>query len=470
MMLNSVPNCRTTEGACIQPSLTPWRCPVAAQTVGNSCLSPLGTRNTPLPAAAPTESPMTDLLAETDRCVKCGMCLPHCPTYTVTRHEADSPRGRIALAQGMASGGLAPSAAAARHLQGCLGCRACESVCPSGVRYGRIIDAARTELRRHSGPTAGERALAPLIDRLLRSRSLRRSLGRTLTAYRKTRLQAMIRGLRLLAPAATLRRAEALLPEHGPYHPALARHYPAAQARYRVALFTGCVAELADAQTLRSAQRLLSRLGVEVTVPLQQVCCGALDQHGGRPEKARRLAETNLSAFTPDDVDAVVTTASGCGAQLAEYPEIVADSEAFAARVEDLSTFILSRGLLDPERLQPQHARVALHTPCTLRHVLRQTTAPAELLRQIPGAELHELTDAGCCGAAGTHLLTQPGMADRLVEPKVAEIETVGADILVTSNVGCALHLRAALRRRGLTTEVLHPATLLERAHEQADT
>ena len=405
---------------------------------------------------------MADLLKETDLCVKCGLCLPHCPTYTKTRNEGESPRGRIALIEGLAGGRLALTPRLEGHLASCLTCRACEDVCPSGVHYGTIIDAGRALINSQRAQTTREAAMYGLITR----KPLLRFVARLLRLYQRSGLQRLARASGLVRLTGT-GRLDGLLPSLPPT-PAWQDYYPPrSDSRGTVALFTGCVAEMMDTTTLDAAIRLLTACGYGVHVPRTQACCGALHLHNGQPVQARQLAEKNLAAFASLQADAVISAASGCGAQLAEYDQIITDdqrAQPFARSVQDISQFLA--GITWPAGItfSPLHKRVAVHEPCSLRHVLHQQTPPYTLLRNIPGIELIPLPgNTQCCGAAGAYMITQPALADSLRNDKLEALKAPGAEILVSSNLGCALHLAAGLRETGTDVEVIHPATLLER-------
>ncbi len=395
-------------------------------------------------------------LKNTSRCVMCGLCLPHCPTYLKTRNEAESPRGRIALMGAMHSHRLPLDTALARHLDNCLACRACETVCPAQVPYGELIDAAR-----HTIARARHRGLGLILSApLLRYRALRRVLGGLLRGYQGSGLQRLMRRTGVLRPLG-LERLESLLPAPcgetiGPYGAKPPGTGPA------VALFTGCVAELFDRDTLASARRVLIRLGYRVHQPRDQTCCGAIHQHQGAPVRAQAYMARNLRVFTGQGP--ILSCASGCGAQLAEYHRHLGGSEAaaFSRRHRDIVDFLARQPWPEALRPRPLCARVALHTPCSLRHVLRQAERPRALLARIPGLELIDLPQR-CCGAAGSYLLAHPAMADELARDQVQAVRAARAQLVVTTNIGCRLHLAAALRREGLDTPVLHPVTLLAR-------
>ncbi|MGH8502752.1 MAG: (Fe-S)-binding protein [Gammaproteobacteria bacterium] len=404
--------------------------------------------------------PMIDISEATDRCVRCGMCLPHCPTYGKTRNEADSPRGRIALMRALNAGQLSDSDSLVAHLDGCLACRACEPVCPAGVPYGDLIDATRTKL---GAKRVKRLSFQRMVANLFAARRWSRRLGYGLmVGYQRLGLQKVTRKSGMLKLAG-FARAEALLPTIEPAAHPLAADY-ANDGRPGVALFTGCVAELFDRATLNASQRLLTRLGYRVSIPKRQTCCGALHQHNGAPGKALVLMKRNLDAFDSADGQTVISTASGCGAQLAEYAKHLHDDSArrFAQRHQDICQFLATRNW--PRTFKPLAAKVMVHTPCSMRYVLKQPQHAFELLGHIPDIELQDLSDnGGCCGAAGSYMLTQPRMADALLADQVERIKALRPDIVATTNIGCALHFKAGLRRARLGCEVVHPVTLLDR-------
>lgn len=392
-----------------------------------------------------------------DQCVKCGLCLPHCPTYRVTLNEAESPRGRIALMQGLAGGTLAPSAALQEHLDGCLTCRACEAVCPAGVSYGRLIDAGR-ELLADADPRRGR--LARLMAAVLIRKPLRYGLAALLWLYQRAGLQRLARAG--LLGRGRLARLESLLPQISWPRPPR----PSRVAGEPVALFTGCTSPLVERETLEAAVVLLEALGCSVSVPRTQTCCGALHQHAGLVEPARRCAARNVEAFR--DAPAVIGVASGCEAQLLDYGALSDDPAAreFSTRVRDIHGFVAAHPQLARLRFRPLRARVVLQMPCTQRNVVRGDAAVRALLRRIPELELVEL-DSGCCGAAGAYFVERPAMADALLRPKLDRIAAEPPAYVLSSNAGCALHLAGGLRRDGLRVPVLHPVQLLAQQLER---
>ncbi|HIP53643.1 MAG TPA: 4Fe-4S dicluster domain-containing protein [Chromatiales bacterium] len=391
------------------------------------------------------------ILEEADRCVKCGYCLPVCPTYLKMRNEAESPRGRIALIQGLLEGTLRDSPVLEGHLRRCLTCRACEPACPSGVRYGRIIDGARALHESHTYPIH-RLFTAATLNLLTRPLPLRLGL-RLLDLYRRSGLGRISRGL---LPKG-LRRAERLSPPRLEM-PQWRQRYPASARRGRVALFTGCIGNLADQNALRAAIAVLNALGYDVEIPPDQGCCGAMHRHTGRPEAANQRVADNETAFDDDGLDAVIGVATACCAELREHA-------AFGDRVMEVTTFLSSLAWPSDLTLEPLAERVAVHEPCTRR--LIDGHAPDSLyplLQRIPQIDLQPLADNDiCCGAAGTYMLSQPEMADALRDDKLAALRRAGPRILLTSNTGCALHLAAGIRAAGLEVEVMHPVELLDR-------
>lgn len=408
-------------------------------------------------SSASTQSARPFPLAKADLCVKCGLCLPHCPTYQETRHEADSPRGRIMLMQGMASGMVEHSASLQAHLDGCLSCRSCESVCPAKVPYGELIDAGREMLATHQ-------AHAPLLTRMLApwlvSASLRRIARTLLMIYQRSGLHALVAASGLLR-VGKLGRWLSLVPATSTRIKAGTHQAP--PRGQRVQLFRGCVGEIADSASLQAMQTLLERCGFEVDAPASQTCCGALHQHAGDPQRANALAMQNEQAFAGGAP--ILYAASGCGATLKEYGRGSVGSTAFAQRVRDPHRFLLDHWPADVQ-LRPLDATIAVHLPCTQRNVTGDGDAISALLRKIPGARVVPLDlQHNCCGAAGTYFVSQPEMADRLLEHKLDALAATKPDYVVSSNIGCSLHLTAGLRRRGVkapaSPALLHPLALL---------
>lgn len=403
------------------------------------------------------------LIADADCCVMCGMCLTHCPTYLKTLEEGESPRGRIALLMALAKGELAPSPRLQFHLNRCLVCRACERICPSGVPYGRIIDAGRALLVKIDPPSPPVSLLRrSLLNGLIGNPQHLHAFGWILYAIQRL-------GLMRLAPLFGLGKFAELLPTL-PQLPPFLKYYPARNfERGRVALFTGCVSSIMDRATLEAAIKVLTYLGYSVEVPKRQVCCGALHLHNGDPEGAQRLMQRNLEVFSATGEIAIVTTASGCGATLLEYPsqKIANNNEEIlplARRIVDISEFLIRIPWSEEVKLRPLRARVAIHDPCSMTNIMRQSQAPYTLLRRIPNITVIPLPgNQQCCGGAGTALINESSLTRSLQTDKIAALREIAPDILVTSNLGCALHLIQGTRRAGIDLEIIHPITLLAR-------
>jgi glycolate oxidase iron-sulfur subunit len=400
-----------------------------------------------------------------DICVKCGLCLPHCPTYGISGLEGESPRGRIALMQGLALDRLPAGGRTALHLETCTECRNCETVCPAKVPYGELIDLGRAELRRRGHPrNLGIRLLKSMTRRPRLSRALL-SLLRWSRRLGARRLGPMIG----LGPRTFIGRILLRLPATSPDR-GLAHRRGGGATGDPVMLFTGCVSSALDRQTLYDAADVLSRCGYRTEIPRDQVCCGALDLHDGDPETAIELAGANLEAFGNGEAP-ILTLASGCAATLDEYGRLAgARGAAFRLRIDDLGTFLQERWTGSFPDLGAIDARAALFEPCTARNNPWRQDRNADLLRRIPGLELDILRPGfGCCGAAGHHFVTRPDQADALAAPILEQIIALDPDYLVVSNVGCALHLAGALQSADGRATVMHPVSLLIRSLNAGD-
>jgi glycolate oxidase iron-sulfur subunit len=387
------------------------------------------------------------------RCVSCGLCLPHCPTYRKTLSEADSPRGRIALMQGVLEQRIPANQRFQAHIDLCLACRACENACPNNVKYGRLINGVRgiaEKSRRRSMLQRLRRRV--LLDGVATKPAVLRLVGGALHIWQT--VAGKVGWLKRFG----LERIATRLPPLRP-QPVWKTVYPAmGKVRGEVGLFLGCVARVTDVATLTASIFVLNRLGYTVHVPPRQGCCGAMHASLGEPERARAFEEQNLRAFTGMNVEAVISTATGCGATLKDYPQDFAD------KVEDISEFLAEAEGWEEAGIVPLAEKVAVHEPCLMRNVLHCQDKPYDLLRRIPGATVVPLAgNDQCCGAAGTYFLTQPDMAASLLADKIGAVKASGAQILVSSNIGCAMHLAAGLKAAGIEIEVVHPITLLAR-------
>jgi Fe-S oxidoreductase len=405
--------------------------------------------------------------ADLSQCVHCGLCLPNCPTYLQTGYEAESPRGRIHLIAALNDGRLEATSAYRRHIELCLVCRNCESVCPSGVHFGRIMEAGRAQLYVKTSLPWQQRLFRRIAFReLLPHPSRLRAMFAALMIYQRSGLQRLVRATRLLPEPVA--QAETLLPPlPAPFAPKWEVYPAQGQLRYRVGLFTGCVMPQVYGPVHWATLRVLRHNGCEVHVPRAQVCCGALNVHAGEREISASLARQNMRAFLGRGLDAIIVNSAGCGATMKEYTELLPDAEAaeFAGLTRDVTEFLASINLVPPRRAV--NRVVTLQESCHLAHAQRIKAAPRALLAGIPGVELRELPHADlCCGSAGLYMLTQAEMSTRILDDKMAEIAATAADTVVTANPGCMIQLQRGILRARLQTEVRHVVELLDEAYQ----
>ncbi|MDR5710044.1 MAG: heterodisulfide reductase-related iron-sulfur binding cluster [Armatimonadota bacterium] len=395
-----------------------------------------------------------------EACVHCGFCLPACPTYRVLGEEMDSPRGRIFLMKEALEGRLRVEEVLP-YVDRCLACLGCETACPSGVRYAELVLPFRELAERKHRRPLPERLLRGLVMTILPFPGRFRMAARA---------GVLVRPLRRILPARPRAMLD-LLPPRLPRANALPAVIPAqGKPRARVALLVGCVQQVLAPQINRAVVRVLSRNGVEVVVPRGQGCCGALALHSGFGELARRLARHNLRIF-PENVDAVVANAAGCGSAMQEYgllfrgrPE-AERAAAFATSTRDVSAFLCELGFTSPPPL-PRPVRVVYHDACHLLHAQRVREAPRRLLESVGNLELLEPADAEiCCGSAGIYNLEHPGIAAELGRRKAQTLLSTGAEVVATGNIGCMVQLRAHLRALQRPLPVLHTFELLDRAY-----
>ncbi len=404
----------------------------------------------------------TQLLKLADQCVMCGMCSPHCPTYMKTSNEAESPRGRISLMQALLRDNLALDESLQQHLDSCLSCRACEAICPSGVNYGELIDGARA-IQREQNPGRGW-----IKEQLLETTASSKKLRSNAKLYRLAQFSGLDKLLKKGAKHFITQHPNIsqLFPDKLPaYQPWQESYSAIGEQRGHIALFTGCIADIVDQQTLRDAITLLTHCGYRVSVPHNQACCGALHHHSGDQAHSLPLAEQNISAFSTEPYDRIIHCASGCGTHLMEYHKLQEGKAAqdFSSKVDEISHFLLQHGI-ERLRFTPMRNQVAVHLPCTQRNVLKQRTNTLELLALIPEIEAIPLaSNHFCCGAAGSYMLEQPEMSQQLRQDKLDDLAQLHAEILLSSNIGCAMHLAAGLREQGSAMEVIHPISLLAR-------
>ncbi|MCP4511375.1 MAG: 4Fe-4S dicluster domain-containing protein [Fuerstiella sp.] len=422
-------------------------------------------------------------------CVHCGLCTSACPTYVETGDENDSPRGRSYLRRSVVDGQIDLTDKVKGHLDLCLDCRSCESACPSGVQYGRLIEPFRVEMHELStaAPTPVETTLPAssgpdwfhrwILYGLFPNRErMARALipARWMQRLKLDRL-AQAAGLTRLLPE-RLRRMQEQLPPLGKRLPQLPSFLPAkGERRARIGLFLGCVADAMFRQVHWATARVLQENGCDVVIPGDQGCCGAIHYHSGASDPAVELIRQNYEAFSDDSLDAIIVNVAGCGAMLKDYThilkEVATDSDLdpakFVSRVKDVSEFLAELGPRAPEG--PINATVAYQDACHLQHAQQIREQPRHLLLMIPGITLQPIAEAElCCGAAGSYNLTQPDMADSLGQRKVSELMKVRPDLIVTGNAGCSLQLQAQLTKAGHSVPVLHPMELLDLSYRNA--
>jgi len=426
-------------------------------------VAPASTR----PCALP-DTPLAHAAAGLDACVHCGFCLQACPTYVNLQDENDSPRGRIVLMRALVEGDLPLDDASAReHLDRCLGCRACETACPSGVPYGHLLEAARATLNAGRPMPAVARMVLFVFERP-------RLLGLVLAASRAaraTRLPAI--ASRLLG--GRLGFAASMLASTTPAIDRAAYEARGDGTRGSVAVLTGCVMEGLMTTTNRATERVLVENDYTLVDAPAQRCCGALHAHAGDLDAARRLARANIAAFEQADADAIAVNSAGCGAMMKEYVHLLADDAEWAARaarvsarVRDVSELLAAAG---PKRGGPVERTVTYDAPCHLMHAQRVINPPLQVLGAVPGLSLVPLEDADqCCGSAGIYNLIEPAVSDAVLEPKLDRIAESGAEIVATGNPGCLMQIGAGLRGRrmranGKPVRAVHPVDLLDASY-----
>lgn len=420
-------------------------------------------------------------------CVHCGLCLPACPTCVETGNEADSPRGRIQLMLAMADGRIRATPDAVNHLDLCLDCRACEPACPSGVVYHELIEETRVKLAHRADPidsTSPDKPEPTVVDRFLRflffhvlTHPTRLKLAllpaRLLQKVGLWKVFKSIGLFNILGPK--LGKLQQMLPSSGQlWPPAPCERYGNSNATKRVGFLTGCIGSVMYEPVNRRAIELLVACGAEVLVPKSQGCCAAIHHHNAAEHEAQQLARANIDAFLPKnserEVDWIVSTIGGCGAQLRDYSTLLRDdpnyadrAKTFVSKVRDISEVLLELGL--PSNLHRVQETVTYHDACHLAHAQRVTTAPRALLGKVPGLKLIPLHESDmCCGAAGTYNLTQPEMATQLARRKLENIAQTNCSICVTGNAGCSMHIASEADRLGRKLRVVHPVDILHRA------
>jgi len=407
-----------------------------------------------------------------DDCVHCGFCLPHCPTYVSWGEEMDSPRGRIVLMKGLAEGTLQYNDTVVEHFDRCLGCMACVTACPSGVKYDVLIEDTRAKIEEHHRRGLADKLHRKMIFTLFPyPRRLKALLG-LLFLYNRSGLQWLVRKSGVLrALPRRLAQLDALMPPVTPHHLAASLpHLTLAKGmkRRRVALLAGCVQRVFFPRVNEATLRVLSAEGCEVVLPEGQGCCGALSMHAGRDEEAVRFGRSLIESFEKENVDAVLVNAAGCGSHMKDLGRILADDPKFAERAKKFSASVrdINEFLADLPPVAERHpieGRVAYHDACHLAHAQRIRSAPRQLLRGIPGLELLEVPDGEqCCGSAGIYNLIEPASSDEIGARKVKNVLSTRPDLLATANPGCTLQIQKILRESGRTLAAAHPIEILD--------
>lgn len=412
--------------------------------------------------------------ADLDKCVHCGLCLNACPTYRELHVEMDSPRGRIYQMVQIASG--APiNDSYMEHIGLCLACRACETACPSGVPYGRLVEAARAEIEdRIERPWYVQLPRDFVFRHLLPSRTNLKIAGSLLKLYEALGLKKLVRASGLLRPLGRLRDLESLSPdiETPFFYRDYGKTFPAeGEARYRIAFLGGCIANISFARLNEATVRVLQKNGCVVTIPAEQTCCGALHVHAGIRNEARKLARQNIDALLDGNYDAIITNAAGCGSTLKEYdellehdPEYADRARRFSEKVKDVTEFLASIELNQEMHNLP--VSVTYQDSCHLAHGQKIRSAPRKLLASIPGLKFREMAMADlCCGSAGIYNVMHTDMAMALLEKKMTYANGTAAEVIATANPGCLLQLKAGVRRYGKGQRVVHVVELLDEAY-----
>jgi len=455
-----------------------------------------------------THSHLKDLdYSVVQQCMHCGMCLPTCPTYDATKLERNSPRGRIALMRAIADDRLEASKAFADEMYFCLGCLACMTACPAGVNYAELFEHARAEAEQSGKLDNPKRNVIRgfTLRWLFMDLGRLKFLGAALRLYQQLGIQSFIRrsGILKLMPQ-RLRELEAMTPDIQPKFSAdlIAPVTPATgRQRFRVAMLVGCAQDLIFSDVNRDTVEVLARNGCEVVTPPEQHCCGSLHAHNGEWELAQQLARRNIDQFPPEQFDAIITNAGGCGSHLKHYAKLLADDAAYRARaqewdrkVKDIHEWLVEIGIeppcppkspltssLSPQEMRGEGARragegsansgdlvVTYHESCHLCHGQKVTGQPRQLLKAIPGVKLVELPESNwCCGSAGIYNLTQPEMAGQLLDRKMRQVKSTRATVVATGNPGCLLQIVNGAKAEGMDLRVAHPVTLLAEAYRR---
>jgi glycolate oxidase iron-sulfur subunit len=411
------------------------------------------------------------------QCMHCGLCLPTCPTYDATKVERHSPRGRISLMRAIADGRMETTRVFGEEMYYCLGCLACMSACPAGVNYAEMFEQARAEVEDRGllGNPLRNLVRGFAVRWLFTDLSRLQLLGRLILLYQQLGLQSLLRksGVLRLLPR-RLQELEAMTPEIQPAFSSelIPGHLPARGARrFRVALLTGCAQDLIFSDINRDTAEVLAENGCDVITPPHQSCCGSLHAHNGEYALAQDLARRQIRQFPPEQFDAILTNAGGCGSHLKHYHKLLEHDPAFAARavlwdrkVKDIHEWLVEIGFRKPDVRMPQS--VTYHESCHLCHGQKISSQPRQVLKSIPGLDLVELPESQwCCGSAGIYNITQPDMAGQLLDRKMRHIQTTRAGTVANANPGCLLQLVNGARQHGMHLRMAHPVSLLAEAY-----
>jgi len=391
-----------------------------------------------------------DIIAATDECVMCGLCIPHCPTYSIAKTEPESPRGRIALVRALYEGQLEVNEAITSHLDHCVTCMNCERVCPANVNYEKIIDSGRAFTRKQSNSFV--RFQQALLLFILSKASARKILKTCISIFQSLGLHRLFSNVRIvnLLPESSISISDIKTdePKNGP----------------RIAIINSCAADLVNDQALNSTKLILSKLGCKVTQQKQTQCCGALHQHTGDFKTARTLRNIFLHSFEKQKPDYLVSLTTGCGTQIKRYPDLDDSLMAHevANKLMDVNEFVLHQLKNNVLKFKPLAKKVYLHKPCSLQQMTNDTKVVERLLQFIPEVKvIHFEDELACCGAGGMNTITQDKLAGQLIGGKIHELKSSSANYLVSSNIGCALHFQAQLKRENAHAQICHPITLL---------
>ncbi|SET49899.1 glycolate oxidase iron-sulfur subunit [Salinibacillus kushneri] len=414
-------------------------------------------------------------------CMRCGFCLPSCPTYLETgKDEAHSPRGRIALMKGVVDGNIEPDEEVKKSLDMCLGCRACEPVCPSGVNYGHLLEEARDIIYQNQKTPFFQKIIRKIAFKGLFPKPKRlRRLTSLLRFYQKSKLQKIVRTLKLtkILPS-TYRLMEKVLPVVPKMKEAEKRQKvlePFSKKKKRVAFFTGCLMDSMFLSTNQSTIKLLQYAGCEVVIPDNQICCGALHGHSGEKEQAKEMAKKNIEAFENLNVDYIITNAGGCGAFLNDYHHLLKDEEewteratSFDQKIKDISSLLVELNF-HKQSLKLPYQIVTYQDSCHLKNGQQTFMEPRQLLDSVQGTDYVEMKDASrCCGSAGIYNLVQTEMSMKILDYKMKQTRATHANVIVTANPGCLLQMKMGIEKEGLADKMraVHIVDYLVEAYE----